>query len=82
MPLLGQKNVKSTKTKLILGPKVNMISSFPNFLELLLLAPVLIQKSINIKNGQLNFLDGGVGGVTLKINIKFKEQSGPFKGSG
>ena len=59
-----------------------MISSFPNFLELLLLAPVLIQKSINIKNGQLNFLDGGVGEVTLKINIKFKEQSEPFKGSG
>ena len=57
-----------------MGPKVNRIPFFPIFHERLLLAPALIQKSINIKNGQINFLDGGVGGrVTLNINTKLKE---------
>ena len=45
-----------------MGPKVNRIPFFPIFHERLLLAPALIQKSINIKNGLINFLDGGVGG--------------------
>ena len=75
MPIFGLKNVKSVKTKLLWAQKVNRISFFPIFHELLLLVPALIQKSINIKNGQLNFLDGGIGGegVTQNINTKFKE---------
>ena len=41
---------------------------FSIFNEILLLAFALIQKSIYIKNRQLNFLNGGVGVVTLNTN--------------
>ena len=58
-----------------MGQKINKMPSFP-FWRSLIACPFLIQGSINIKNWQLNFLYGGVGGGgggSSKYKHKIKE---------
>ena len=67
LPIFVQKKCQICQNYTILwDQKVNRM---PFFHEILLLAPALIQKSINIKNGQLHFLDGGLGDLTLNKSL-------------
>ena len=65
MPIFDLKTSNLSKLTILWPQKVNKIPIFTIFDDYLLLAPILIQKSINIKNGQLNFLDGEVAGGNL-----------------
>ena len=69
LPIYMVKKSKSVKTTLYYGPKKSIEFLLFPFFIILLLVPALIKKSINIKNGQLHFLDGGLGDLTLNKSL-------------